>query len=192
MFQALEHAPLELFTNSLSAQTQSTWSDLKLDRQPPSIVDLLLPARLVILEDQVFGLGRKLLEALVQAAESLFGIVELVWRNREWLQKSSRLLLRVPPFMGDVACDGIEVDRRIFCSNLFTFDQAAGNPVDRLVGQLLSRATASPFEERDQLSLNPLVLLTGNLSIRIERLQKSFETCFRQQHGRTLHHFQSP
>ena len=58
--------------------------------------------------------------------------------------------------------------------------------------QLLSRATASPFEERDQLSLNPLVLLTGNLSIRIERLQKSLETCFRQQHGRTLHHFQSP
>ena len=38
MFQAPEHAPLELFTNSLSAQTQSTWSDLKLDRQAPSIV----------------------------------------------------------------------------------------------------------------------------------------------------------
>ena len=165
MFQALEHAPLELFTNSLGAQTQGARSDPKLDRQPASIVDLLLPARLVILEDQVFSLGRKLLEALVQAVESLLGIVELVRGNREWPQKSSRLLLRVPPFMGDVPRDGIEVDRRVLCSDLFSFDQAAANPVDRPVGQLLSRGTASPFEERDQLSLNPFVLLTGNLSI---------------------------
>src|SRR5436305_4564345 len=203
--QAGMNAGFELAADPVDADAEGVHRDPRLAGELLAVADVVLPLiaiPMVIPEHQVALVRRQLGEAPAEAFEpGVGGLVLLGGGGRPVASREGAMLPRGFPqdLLVDQMGDAAEIAVGVGRPQLDPLLQAAGDAVERDVGQILWRGATAPFEEADQLVADGLVELAGPFAVGRELAEEGFEGLGRHPEAlrpgsalATLAHFHSP